>query len=183
MNKQIFGFLEASNREAQSKAIGAIKGGYSVDVVDDITQKQREVLSKNSDRSSLEVLSNTKSTLVKRINNVITEMIFNSDELPNVNYSDYISEKLHHNYTYLSNIFSRVKGTSIQQFIMMQKIEKVKKLLLYEGLTLTEVSFRLHYSSVAHLSNQFKKITGITPSFYIQMQQTERACLENLGYL
>jgi AraC-like DNA-binding protein len=107
-------------------------------------------------------------------------MIHYSDDLPKVNYSDYISEKLNYDYTYLSNIFSEVKGITIQHYIIMHKIEKVKELLLYDELTLSEISYKLHYSSAAHLSNQFKKITGLSPSFFKQLKQKRILNLENL---
>lgn len=107
-------------------------------------------------------------------------MIHHADELPKVNYSDYISKQLGYSYTYLSNTFSEVKGINLQQFIIMHKIEKVKELLLYDELNLTEISYRLNYSSAAHLSNQFKKITGLTPSFYKQLKLKRKQNLENL---
>jgi AraC-like DNA-binding protein len=107
-------------------------------------------------------------------------MIHHTDELPKVNYSDYISEKLGYDYTYLANTFSEVKGITIQQFIIMHKIEKVKELLIYDELNLTEISYRLHYSSVAHLSNQFKKVTGLTPTFYKQLKDKRKQNLEDL---
>lgn len=107
-------------------------------------------------------------------------MVHYADEMPNVNYSDYISAKLNYDYTYLSNIFSEVKGITIQQFIIIHKIEKVKELLLYNELNLTEISYKLHYSSVAHLSNQFKKVTGLSPSFYKQLKQKRNINLENM---
>jgi AraC-like DNA-binding protein len=107
-------------------------------------------------------------------------MIHYSDELPTTNYSDFISEKLGYDYTYLANIFSEVKGTTIQQFIIVHKIERVKELLLYNELSLTEISYKLHYSSVAHLSNQFKKVTGLSPSFYKQLKQKRNENLENM---
>jgi AraC-like DNA-binding protein len=108
-------------------------------------------------------------------------MIHYSDELPKTNYSDYISEKLDYDYTYLSNIFSEVKGITIQQFIIINKIEKVKELLLYDQLNLTEIAYKLHYSSVAHLSNQFKKITGLSPSFYKKLKEKRLSNLENVS--
>jgi AraC-like DNA-binding protein len=107
-------------------------------------------------------------------------MIHHTDELPKVNYSDYISEKLGYDYTYLANTFSEVKGITIQQFIIMHKIEKVKELLIYDELNLTEISYRLHYSSVAHLSNQFKKVTGLTPTFYKQLKEKRKQNLEDI---
>lgn len=151
-----------------------------VEILEDITQEQREQLKENLLKSGLELLDNKKSILIEKIKNVITEMIHYSDELPKVNHSEYISEKLGYDYTYLANTFSEVKGITIQQFIINHKIEKVKELLLYDELNLTEISYKLHYSSVAHLSNQFKKVTGLSPSFYKQLRQKRKNNLENL---
>jgi AraC-like DNA-binding protein len=151
-----------------------------VEIFEDITTEQRENLKKSLLNSGLELLDDHKAILIERIKNTIVEMIHYAEELPKVNYSDYISEKLGYDYTYLANTFSEVKGITIQQFIIIHKIEKVKELLLYDELNLTEISYRLHYSSVAHLSNQFKKITGLSPSFYKQMQQKRKENLENL---
>jgi AraC-like DNA-binding protein len=151
-----------------------------VDIMEDITKEQIEQLKINLHKSGLELLDDKKSILIERIKNVIIEMIHYSDELPKINYSDYISEKLGYDYTYLSNIFSEVKGVTLQQFIILHRIEKVKELLLYDELNLTEISYRLQYSSVAHLSNQFKKVTGLTPSFYKQMKGKRNENLESL---
>lgn len=151
-----------------------------IEILEDITQEQRNLLKENLLKSGLELLDDKKSILVEKIKNVITEMIHYSDELPKVNYSDYISEKLNHDYTYLANVFSEVKGITIQQFIIIHKIERVKELLLYDELNLTEISYKLHYSSVAHLSGQFKKITGLTPSFYKQLKEKRKSNLENM---
>ena len=151
-----------------------------VEILEDITQEQRDQLKHNLVRSGLELLDDKKSILIEKIKDVIIEMIHYSDELPDVNYSDYISEKLNQDYTYLSNTFSEVKGITIQQFIIIHKIEKVKELILYDELNLTEISYKLHYSSVAHLSNQFKKITGLSPSFFKKLKQKRQNNLENL---
>lgn len=151
-----------------------------VDVLEDITDEQRAKLKINLSNFGLELLEDQRSILIERIKNVITEMVHYSDELPDTNYSEYISKKVGHDYTYLSNIFSEVKGITIQQFIIMHKIERVKELLLYDELNLTEISYKLHYSSVAHLSNQFKKITGLSPSFYKKLKQKREQNLENL---
>ena len=151
-----------------------------VEILEDITNEQREELSKNLLKSGLELLDDKKSILIEKIKSVIIEMIHYTDELPKVNYSDYISEKLDYDYTYLVNTFSEVKGITIQQFIIIHKIERVKELLLYDELNLTEISYKLHYSSVSHLSNQFKKITGLTPSFYKQLKNKRNSNLENV---
>ncbi len=151
-----------------------------VEITEDISANQLEQLKESLLKSGLELLEDKKAILIEKIKNVITEMIHFSDELPKENYSDFISNKLDYDYTYLANTFSEVKGITIQQFIIINKIEKVKELLLYDELNLTEISYRLHYSSVAHLSNQFKKITGLTPSFYRQMSLKRKENLENL---
>ena len=151
-----------------------------VDILEDITQDQKEELKENLLKSGLELMDDKKSILIEKIKNVIIELIHYTDELPDVNYSDYISEKLNHDYTYLSNLFSEVKGITIQQFIIIHKIERVKELLLYDELNLTEISYKLNYSSVAHLSTQFKKITGLSPSYYKQLKQKRANNLENM---
>lgn len=146
----------------------------------DITDDQLETFAKNLKKSGLELLDNKKNILVEKIKSVIVEMIHYEDEVPKVNDSDYISKKLGYDYTYLSNTFSEVKGITIQQYIIMHKIEKVKELLLYDELTLTEIAHKLHYSSVAHLSNQFKKITGLTPSYFKEVREKREKNLEDL---
>ncbi len=151
-----------------------------VEVSNAITNKQRTLLKNNLQALGLELLEDKKSILVESIKNLIIEMVHYSDDLPNVNNSEYISTKLGYDYTYLSNVFSEVKGMTIQQFLIYNKIEKVKELLLYDELSLTEISYRLNYSSVAHLSNQFKKVTGLRPSYFKQHQPIERANLEDL---
>lgn len=151
-----------------------------VEMLEDISVENREKLRVNLLRSGLELLEDKKSILIEQIKGVIVEMIHYSDETPKVNYSDYISEKLNYDYTYLSNVFSEVKGITIQQFIIINKIERVKELLLYDELNLTEISYKLNYSSVAHLSNQFKKITGLTPSYYKQLKKKRNSNLENI---
>lgn len=151
-----------------------------IEITEDPTAEQRDALREFLRHSGLELLDDKRSILIDRIKTLIIEMIHYSDELPNVNYSDYISEKLNYDYTYLSNIFSEVKGITIQHFIILHKIERVKELLLYDELNLTEISYKLHYSSVAHLSNQFKKITGLTPSFFRKLKQKRTGNLEDL---
>jgi len=151
-----------------------------VEILEDITTELREQLKKNLLKSGLELLDDKKSILIERIKNVIFEMIHYTDELPKENYSDFISDKLGYDYTYLANTFSEVKGITIQQFIIINKIEKVKELLLYDELNLKEISYKLHYSSAAHLSNQFKKVTGLSPSFYKQLKKKRQNNLENM---
>lgn len=152
-----------------------------VDIMENLTSEQREQLKKELLVSGLELMDDKRAVLIEKIKNVIIEMVHYSTELPKVNYSDYISEKLNHDYTYLSNIFSEVKGITIQQFIIVHKIERAKELLLYDELNLTEISYKLNYSSVAHLSNQFKKITGLSPSHFKQLKDKRRSPIEDIG--
>jgi len=151
-----------------------------VDIMEDISDWQREQLKIALLGVGLELMDDKRAILIEKIKNVITEMIHYSDELPKINYSEYISEKLNFDYTYLSNIFSEVKGITLQQFIIVHKIEKVKELLLYDELNLTEISYKLNYSSVAHLSNQFKKITGLSPSQFKQLKDRKRSPIEEI---
>jgi YesN/AraC family two-component response regulator len=146
-----------------------------VELLQDITEEQRTQLKKNLLRSDLELLDDKRSILIEKIKSAVVEMVHYTEELPKTNFSDYLSEKLGYDYTYLSNVFSEVKGINIQQYVIMHKIERVKELLLYDGLTLSEIAYKLHYSSVAHLSNQFKKITGLSPSYYRQLKKKRTA--------
>lgn len=154
-----------------------------VEVMEDLSAEQRAQLKIALSASGLELMDDKRAVLIEKINNVITEMIHYTDEMPKMNYSDYISQKLDYDYTYLSNLFSEVKGITIQQFIIIHKIERAKELLLYDELTLTEISYKLHYSSVAHLSNQFKKVTGLTPSHFKQLKNKKRSPIEEIGNL
>lgn len=151
-----------------------------VDLMENINAYQLEQLKKNLLKSGLEVLDDKKSILIEKIKNVIIEMVYYLDEMPDSNFSEYISNKLDLDYTYLSNIFSEVKGITIQQFIILQKIEKIKELLLYDELNITEISYKLHYSSVSHMSNQFKKMTGLSPSFFKKLRRKRIGNLEDL---
>lgn len=151
-----------------------------VDISDGITNEQLEVFRIKLAHLGLELLDDKKSILIEKIKNTITEMVHNADEQPKENYSEYLSEKLGYDYTYLSNVFSEVNGYTIQHFIIINKIEKVKELLLYNELNLTEIAYKLNYSGVAHLSYQFKKITGLTPSFYKSLKQKRLKNLEDL---
>ncbi len=151
-----------------------------VETIEDLTAEQLMTLKKNLLISGLELLDDSRSIFIERIKNVVIEMIHYSDELPKINISNYISERLGYNYTYLSNLFSEVQGITLQQFIIIHRIEKAKELLLYDQLNLSEISYRLQYSSVAHLSGQFRKVTGLTPTFYKNLQKKRRKMLESL---
>ncbi|GAA4303406.1 helix-turn-helix domain-containing protein [Aestuariibaculum suncheonense] len=151
-----------------------------IEIKEDISESQKQEFKSNLAISGLELIDDNRSILIDKIKNVIIEMIHYSDEFPKVNYSDYIAQKLNYDYMYLSNLFSEVKGITIQHFIIKHKIERAKELILYNELNLTEIAYKLNYSSVAHLSNQFKKVTGHTPSFYKKIGQKRKLNLENL---
>ncbi|SFB71760.1 helix-turn-helix domain-containing protein [Kaistella jeonii] len=150
-----------------------------VETVKDLSEHQMVKLAEILKKSGLIILDDKRSILIEKIKNVIVEMIHYTDEPPTQNFSDYLSKKLGYDYTYLANAFSEVKGITIQHFIILHKVEKVKELLLYDELNLSEISYRLNYSSVAHLSTQFKKITGLTPSFYKKLGQKRKKNLED----
>ena len=151
-----------------------------VEIPGTISQAQRDELTNALKRSGLELMDDKKAILIERIKQVIVETIHYSDEALRVNFSDHLSEKLDHDYTYLANMFSEVEGTTIEQFIIKHKIERAKELLIYDELSLTEISYQLHYSSVAALSNQFKKITGLTPTFFKNIKHKRMGGLENV---
>jgi len=151
-----------------------------VDVARDVTAKELEQLKAGLLISGLELMDDKKSILIEKIKIVIIEMVHYADDLPKTKNSDYISEKLNHDYTYLANLFSETTGTTIEHFIINHKIEKVKELIIYDELNLTEIAFKLNYSSVAHLSNQFKKVTGLTPSFFKKLRHIKRTNIENV---
>lgn len=152
-----------------------------IDIMETLTLEQHDELKAGLLNSGLELMDDKRAVLIEKIKNVITEMIHYSDEVPKMNYSDFISEKLDYDYTYLSNLFSEIKGITIQQFIIVNKIERAKELLLYDELNLTEISYKLNYSSVAHLSNQFKKVTGLSPTHFKQLKDKRRIPLEEIG--
>ncbi|HTI09211.1 MAG TPA: helix-turn-helix domain-containing protein [Puia sp.] len=130
--------------------------------------------------AGFELLEDHKSILIEKIKTIIVEMVHVEYNLPKTNFSAYLTRKLPYDYTYLANIFSEVKGTTIERFIIMHKIERIKELLLYNELSLTEISYKLNYSSVAHLSAQFKKITGLTPTDFKKQKDKSRNELEDL---
>lgn len=132
-------------------------------------------------KTGLELMDDHKTILSEKIKLIIIDMIHYTDESIKVNFSVYLSEKLNHNYTYLSNVFRSINGMTIQQFIIINKIEKIKELLLYGELNLSEISYKLNYSSIAHLSNQFKKVTGITPSYFKHNEGKNRIPIDSLG--
>jgi AraC-like DNA-binding protein len=131
-------------------------------------------------RDGLELMDDKRAILIEQIKNVIIEMVHHSDELIKVNFSDYLSEKLKHDYTYMANLFSEVQGSTIEHFIISHKIERIKELIIYDELNITEIAWKMNYSSVAHLSNQFKKMTGLSPSHFKKLKDKRRSQIEDI---
>lgn len=124
--------------------------------------------------SGLEIMYSKENLIIEKIKDAINQLIYHSDDLSKPNFSDYISKKVNYDYAYLSNLFSGTQGITIEKYIITQKIECVKELLVYDELSLSDIAYKLQYSSVAHLSNQFKKVTGLTPSFFKKLRNTSR---------
>lgn len=150
------------------------------DIVGDVKPEQLEQLKLDLKKAGLVLMDNKKSVLVEKIKSAIIELVHYTEDQIKVNLSDYLSEKLNYDYTYLSNLFSEVKGITIEKFYLTHKIERVKELIVYDELNLSEIAWKLHYSSVAHLSNQFKKYTGLTPSHFKNLKNKRRETLEDV---
>ena len=152
-----------------------------VDVMETLSEEQRVALKVALLESGLELMDDKRAILIERIKTTIIEMVHHSDGESNINFSDFLSKKLDHNYTYLANLFSEVQGTTIEQFMIAHKVERIKELIIYGELNITEIAWKMNYSSVAHLSNQFKKVTGLTPTHFKQLKDKRRSPIEDVG--
>jgi AraC-like DNA-binding protein len=148
-----------------------------------LSLQQREALKIALRRLGLELMDDKQSMLIEKIKSIVVQLVHHTHDQLKTNFSVFLSGQLGYNYTYLANVFSGVQGITIEKFLITHKIEKAKELLVYGELTLTEIAFKLHYSSVAHLSNQFKKITGLTPSHFKQLTHKRRTTLEKVGMM
>lgn len=144
-----------------------------VEVKNNITEAQRNKLKDELLVSGYELMDEESSTLIENIKKAIIEIVHYSDELPRIKNSEFLAEKLNYDYTYLANVFSESTGVTIEQYIISEKIDRVKRLLLFDKLTLTEISYKLNYCSVAHLSQQFKKVTGLTTSYFKKLKKVQ----------
>jgi AraC-like DNA-binding protein len=152
-----------------------------VDIMEDISPEQREQLRADLLVSGLELMDDKKAILIEKIKSVIVQMVHHTDKMIKVNFSDFLSEKLDYDYTYMANLFSEVQGTTIEQYIICNKVERIKELIIYGELNITEIAWKMNYSSVAHLSNQFKKVTGLSPSHFKQLKDKRRSPIEEIG--
>lgn len=152
-----------------------------VETMEELTSVQRQQLKSALLENGLEVMDDKRAILIERIKGIIVDMVYNLDEPIKTNFSDYLSEKLHHNYTYLANLFSEVQGTTIEHYVISHKIERIKELIIYGELNMTEIAYKMNYSSVAHLSNQFKKATGLTPTHFKHLKSKRRSPIDEIG--
>lgn len=151
-----------------------------VEIMENISAEQREQVKIALLNSGLELMDDKRAVLIEKIKNIIIEMVHHTDEIIKTNFSDFLSEKLNHDYTYLANLFSEVQGTTIEKFIILHKIERIKELIIYDELNITEIAWKMNYSSVSHLSNQFKKVTGLSPSHFKQLKDKRRTPIEEI---
>lgn len=151
-----------------------------VELAESITEATKQLLETALHKSGLEVMHDEKAMLIEKIINIIVEMVHYSDEYPKTNFSTFLSEKMQQDYHKMSEIFSKAKGINIEHFIILHKVEKVKELIMYDELNLSEISYKMHYASIAHLSKQFKQITGLTPTFFKSLSKKQRYNLEDL---
>lgn len=154
-----------------------------VEIMEKISNAQRENLKASLLDSGLELMDDKRAILIERIKNVIIEMVHYSDVDIKINFSNFLSEKLNHDYTYMSNLFSEVQGTTIEQFIIFHKVERIKELIIYDELSITEIAWKVNYSSVAYMSNQFKKVTGLSPSHFKKLKDKRRKPIEEIGII
>lgn len=151
-----------------------------VEIADELEGYQRQDIHAALQKFGFALLDDKKSIVIERIKNLIVDLVQNKNNQLKTNLSDYLSRELNHDYTYITNLFTQVEGTTIEQYFIAQKIERVKELLVYDEMSLSEISYQLNYSSVSHLSKQFKKVTGLTPSHYKQLKEKKRNPLEEL---
>jgi AraC-like DNA-binding protein len=151
-----------------------------VEIMENINATKRDLLKTGLLEAGFELMDDKRAILIEKIKNIIIEMVHHSDSNIKINFSDYLSEKLDHNYTYLANLFSEVQGTTIEQFIISHKVERIKELMIYGELNVTEIAWKMGYSSVAHLSSQFKKVTGLSPSHFNKLKDKRRSPIEEI---
>ena len=152
-----------------------------IEIMEDISKELHSVLKSDLLDLGFELIDDKKGILIERIKSTIIEMVHHQAELPKMNFSIFLAKKLQHDYTYLANLFSEVQGTTIEQFIILHKVERIKEYIIYGELNITEIAWKMNYSSVAHLSNQFKKVTGLSPSHFKQLKDKKRSPIEDIG--
>lgn len=151
-----------------------------IEVKEELTTTEKKKLNSKIKKAGLELLEKKEGILIEKIRSVIIDYVYNSDEKPVIKFSVLLSEKLNHSYTYLANFFSEIEASTIEQYVISLKVERIKELIILEEHTLSAIAFKLHYSSVSHLSNQFKKATGLTPSHFKRLKEKRRITIQNI---
>jgi len=151
-----------------------------VDIMEDLSAEERQMVKNALVALGFELMDDKRSVLIQKIKNIIIEMVHHADEIIKIKFSDYLGSRLNHDYAYLAKLFSEVQGTTIGNFIIAHKIERIKELIIYDELSIKEIAWKMNYSSVAHLSNQFKKVTGLSPSHFKQLKDKRRKPIEEI---
>ena len=155
----------------------------AVEIMEELSAEQRQQLKVILHRSGLELMDDKKAELIQQTKKLILDLIYNTDDGLDMSFTVYLSQQTHQEYPYLANLFLEVQGTTIQQYIIIHKVERIKELIIYGELSITEITWKMNYSSVAHLSNQFKKITGLTPTHFRQLKEKRMQTMEEVGSL
>jgi len=142
-----------------------------VDLMEDLSHEQLNTVKSALLRYGLELMDDKKAAIIEKIKEVITEMVNNEANQIKINFSDFLSKRLNYDYAYMAGLFSEIQGITLEKYLIMYKIEKVKELIIYNRLSLSEIAWKMQYSSVAHLSSQFKKLTGLTPSHFRSLKE------------
>ncbi len=151
-----------------------------IETKEDITDDEKKKLNSKIKKVGLELLEKKQGVLIEKIRNIVIDYVYKSEEKPNIKLSAIISEKLNHSYTYLANFFSEVEATTIEQYTIALKIERIKELIIFGEHSFSAIADMLHYSSVAHLSMQFKKVTGLTPTHFKALKEKRRITIQNI---
>ncbi|MBK8497117.1 MAG: AraC family transcriptional regulator [Ferruginibacter sp.] len=151
-----------------------------IETKEELSDSEKVKLNNLIKKVGLELLENKQGAIIEKIRKVVVDYVYHTEEKIITNFSDYLSKKLNYNYTYLANLFSEVEASTIEQYVIALKIERIKELIMFKDMTLTEISYKLHYSSVAHLSAQFKKVTGLSPSHFKRLKNNRRIAIQNL---
>lgn len=151
-----------------------------VETRQELSDAEKQKLNSKIKKVGLELLESKQGAIIEKIRKVVVDYVYHTEEKLITNFSDYLSKKLNYNYTYLANLFSEVEASTIEQYVIAMKIERIKELIMFDDMTLTEISYKLHYSSVAHLSAQFKKVTGLTPTHFKRLKNKRRIAIQNL---
>jgi AraC-like DNA-binding protein len=151
-----------------------------VEILESITRGQLDSLKEALQQSGLQIIDDKRAVLIEKIKTVVVEMVHHADAMIKINFSDFLSARLHYDYTYMSNLFSELQGTTLEKYVISHKIEKIKEYIIYGELNMSEIAWKMNYSSVAHLSHQFKKATGHSPTHFKKLRDKKRSPIEEL---